>query len=146
MHYSSFNSPEGQAEFRKKIDPLLAIYDDGYTMTDGGEIIHLPDKGMSRLAEASLPMHDRDNVGGRVDLAILRFQKHHSSLDDRKHALRDLADVLEYLRPKIKNVLTSKDEADLFNILIILVYAIITHVRKRSMRNQSGTAGCFTIF
>jgi hypothetical protein len=30
--------------------------------------------------------------------------------------LRELADVLEYLRPDIKKVLASKDESDLFNI------------------------------
>jgi hypothetical protein len=35
---------------------------------------------------------------------------------DRRDAIRDLADVLEFLRPQVKQVLTSKDERDLFNI------------------------------
>jgi hypothetical protein len=30
--------------------------------------------------------------------------------------VRDLADVLEYLRPKVKALLTSADEKDIFNI------------------------------
>jgi hypothetical protein len=42
--------------------------------------------------------------------------RHGSTLDDRRQAVRDLADVLEYLRPKVKVLLTSKDDSDLFNI------------------------------
>lgn len=30
--------------------------------------------------------------------------------------MRDLADVLEFLRPRVKEVLTSKDESDLFHL------------------------------
>jgi len=37
-------------------------------------------------------------------------------LDEKKDAIRDLADVLEYLRPRLKDVLSSKDENDLFNL------------------------------
>jgi hypothetical protein len=41
---------------------------------------------------------------------------HGSGLDDRSQAVRDLADLLEYLLPKVKEFLTSADDADLFNI------------------------------
>jgi hypothetical protein len=37
-------------------------------------------------------------------------------MDERRDAVRDLADVLEFLRPQAKAVLASKDEADLFNL------------------------------
>lgn len=117
MHYSTFNRRDGQEEFRNTLNPPLAIYDDGYTISEHGEILHLPDKGMSLLMEAGLPKHDPNNVEARVEAAVARFRRHHSSLEDRKHALRDLADVLEYLRPKLKQVISSKDESDLFNII-----------------------------
>jgi hypothetical protein len=52
----------------------------------------------------------------RVDSAIRKFHYHRASLDSQRDAVRDLADVLEFLRPEIKKVFTSKDEADLFNI------------------------------
>ena len=52
----------------------------------------------------------------RVEAAIHKFRRHRSSIEDRRDAVRDLADVLEYLRPKLKEVLVSKDEQDLFNI------------------------------
>jgi hypothetical protein len=37
-------------------------------------------------------------------------------MDERRDAIRDLADVLEYLRPRLKTALTKKDEAALFEI------------------------------
>jgi hypothetical protein len=37
-------------------------------------------------------------------------------MDERRDAIRDLADVLEYLRPQLKAVLNKKDEAAIFEI------------------------------
>jgi hypothetical protein len=117
MHYSTFNRRDGQAEFRNSLNPPLAIYDEGYTISEHGEILNLPEKGMSLLTEAGLPNYDPDNVEARVEAAVVRFRRHHSSLEDRRYALRDLADVLEYLRPKLRQVISSKDESDLFNVI-----------------------------
>lgn len=116
MHYSSFAREEGRREFRVAVNPLLSGYGPGYVLTEGGEIHELPEVGMERLMEASLPATDPENVEARVTAAVSRFQRYRSSLEDRKHALRDLADVLELLRPRLKNVISNKDEADLFNI------------------------------
>jgi len=116
MHYSSFNRNEGQSEYRAALNPILACYGDGFVLSDNGEILSIPEQGMSPLLEANLPQHDPHNVETRIRSATDRFRRHKSSLVDRKHALRDLADVLEYLRPQVKDVLSSKDEADLFNI------------------------------
>jgi hypothetical protein len=117
MHYSTFNRRDGQAEFRNNVNPSLAIYDEGYTISEHGERLSSPEMGMSMLKEAGLPKHDPDDVEARVEAAVVRFRRHHSSLKDRKHALRDLADVLEYLRPKLRQVISSKDKADLANVI-----------------------------
>lgn len=116
MHYSSFNRHEGQQEFRSVLNPILAAYQSGFTLSENGEMLTLPEKGMSQLLEANLPKFDPENIEERVQAATDRFRRHKASLEDRKHALRDLADVLEYLRPKIQITLLSKDESDLFNI------------------------------
>jgi hypothetical protein len=42
--------------------------------------------------------------------------RHGSTVDDRRRAVRDLADVMEYLRPKLQALLTANDEKDLFNL------------------------------
>jgi hypothetical protein len=117
MHYSTFNRRDGQEEFRMACNTILALYEDGYVLSDSGEILHLSDKGLSLLTDADLPKHDPANVDARVEAAIIRFRRYHSSLEDRKYALRELADILEYLRPKMKNVISSKDDSDLFQII-----------------------------
>jgi hypothetical protein len=116
MHYSSFNRADGKTELRLALNSFLESYASGYTLKENGEIHQIPDQGMGRLMEASLPRVDPENIEARVAAAVSRFQRYRSSMDDRKHALRDLADVLEYLRPRAKKVIPSKDEADIFNL------------------------------
>jgi uncharacterized Zn finger protein len=47
---------------------------------------------------------------------MLQYRRRGSTIDERRQAVRDLADVLEYLRPRVQELLTNKDESDLFNI------------------------------
>ncbi len=116
MHYSTFSSPDGQAEFRAAVNPILACFDSGFVLSDDGEMLHVAEPSFAPLLEANLPSTDETNVKARVAAAQKKFRRQRSSLEDRRHAVRDLADVLEYLRPQVKTVLTSKDESDLFNI------------------------------
>lgn len=115
-HCSAFDRPAGQAEYRAKINRILALYGEGYELSEAGQILTTPDPGLAPLLEAPIPSADPANITARVEAAVGKFRRHRSSLDDRRDAIRDLADVLEFLRPQIKLVLNSKDEADLFNI------------------------------
>lgn len=115
-HYETFNDSEGQAHFREKVNYMLKDYQNGFEISEQGEILELPDKNIAPLLEADIPSSDTENVTKKIHLAVTKFRRHKSNLDDRKDALRELADVLEYLRPEIKSVLTSKDEGDIFNI------------------------------
>jgi hypothetical protein len=116
MHYSKFEKQSGQNEYRNEINELLKDYGDGYEISSDGEILSLADNGLQFLLEANLPRLDPDNVEKKIEAAILKFRRYRSSLDERKEAVRTLADVLEFLRPQLKEVLSSKDESDLFNI------------------------------
>ena len=115
-HYSEFNRLEGQSDFRAALNPILSCLDRGFVLSDGGEILHIAEPGLIPLLEADIPTNDEANVVSRVAAAVKKFRQHRSSLEERRHALRDLADVLEYLRPQVKSVLASKDESDLFKI------------------------------
>jgi len=115
-HCETFEREPGQVEFRERINKILKLYKEGYELSADGEILTLPDSGLEALLEASLPSIDPDNVEARIEAARQKFRRHRSSLDERRDAIRDLADVLEFLRPKIKGVITSKDENDLFNL------------------------------
>lgn len=115
-HYSEFIPGTAQDEFREEINDLLKDYGEGFELSRRGEILSLPGGFLEPLLQASVPSVDPSNVTTRVKSAVKKFRRRKSSIEDRSDALRDLADVLEYLRPQLKKVLRSQDEKDLFNI------------------------------
>lgn len=115
-HYQTFNIEIGRQEYRDEINDLLRDYKEGYELSTEGEILALAERGLENLFQANLPVYDPENVEARVNNAVLKFRRYRSSSDDRRDAIRDLADVLEFLRPKLKAVITKNDEADIFNI------------------------------
>lgn len=115
-HYEEFNDQDGQRYFREVVNPILKDYLTGFEISDHGEILRLSENGLSNLFEADIPTNDTENIKNKIDSAIIKFRRHKSTLDDRKESIRELADVLEFLRPTIKKNLDKKDENDLFNI------------------------------
>lgn len=115
MHWETFSRSEGQDYFVQRINELLSLYVEQFRMSQNGEILREAEKGFEAIFEADTPTGDQAIVS-RIDSAILKFRRHGSSLDDRRQAVRDLCDVLEYLRPQVRSVLTNQDESDLFNI------------------------------
>ena len=114
-HWKTFNRLEGQQEFQKKINNLLDLYKEPFELSKSGEILRKPEQGFEKIFEADIPSDDQ-NIKSRIDSSTLRYRRHGSTLDDRRQAVRDLADVLEYLRPQVKPLLTNQDEKDLFNL------------------------------
>lgn len=115
-HYEEFNDIEGQKYYREILNPILREYKDGFEISESGEILILSDNGLSNLFEADIPTNDKENISNKINSAILKFRRHKSTLYDRREAIRELADVLEFLRPAIKQHLNKKDENDIFNI------------------------------
>ena len=115
-HYNKFDQVAGRQEYCEEINGLLSDYQGGYELSNDGEILALAESGLETLLQASIPEYDQDNITVRIEAAKLKFRRYRSSMDDRRDAIRDLADVLEFLRPKLKTVMDSKDEGDLFNI------------------------------
>lgn len=115
-HYKTFEKEPGRLEFREKMNKVLALYGPGYELSADGEILALSEDGLEGLFEAPLPMVDPENISSRVEAARTKFRRYRSSMDDRRDAIRDLADTLEFLRPRLRKVLMNKDESDLFNI------------------------------
>ena len=115
-HCESFDRAPGTQEFRERINRVLAIYDTGYELSVEGEVLGLAEAGLEGLFEAPIPHIDPENVSARVEAARNKYRRYKSSIDERRDAVRDLADVLEYLRPQLEKVITSKDESDLFKL------------------------------
>jgi len=115
MHWTTFSRRAGQNHFREKVNSVLSHYEKRFELSTEGEVLSKPDHGFEGIFVAKLPSNDQ-GVIGRVRAATVKFRRHGSSLDDRRQAVRDLADVLEFLRPKMQSAITSKDEGGLFNI------------------------------
>jgi hypothetical protein len=115
MHWSTFNRPAGQKIYREQINSVLGHYTRRFELSVDGEVLAAPDHGFEQIFKAEVPTKDQ-SVIGRLNAAILKFRRHGASLDDRRQSVRDLVDVLEYLRPKMTGAITDKDESDLFNI------------------------------
>jgi hypothetical protein len=103
-------------EYRARANRILSRYDRGFSLTEGGELIAIPDPGLDILLAIPVPSADEPNVVPRIRAAIHKFQHHRSTLDSQRDAVRDLADVLEFLRPNMKGVIMAQDESDLFQI------------------------------
>jgi hypothetical protein len=116
VHWKKFDKSIGQKEFRVKINEIFDLYVNPFSLSAKGEILQKPEKGFEKIFEAAVPS-DNENIQSRVESATTKFRRHGASIDDRRQAVRDLADVLECLRPQLKKLLTEKDEADLFSII-----------------------------
>lgn len=114
-HWNTFEQKSGREKYRKSINQMLTHYENRFELSENGEILHKPEEGFEPIFKADIPSSD-SKVVDRMSSAILTFRRHGSSIDDRRQAVRDLADVLEYLHPKVKEFLTKKDDNDLFNI------------------------------
>lgn len=115
MHWETFNKIEGQSEFLIKVNNLLNLYKGKYELSHEGEIVHKPEHGFETIFDADIPT-DNESIISRVNSSVLQYRRHRASLDDRRQAVRDLADVLELIKPDVKKHLDKKDESDLFNI------------------------------
>jgi hypothetical protein len=120
MHWETFNKKDGQVVFLDKLNTVLGHYKNKYELDTCGQVLSKPEEGFEQIFKADVPSKD-DNIVNRINAATTKFRRHGSTLDDRRQAVRDLADVLEYLKPKVKKLLSRKDEQDLFNMPITLV-------------------------
>ena len=116
-YYETFDMETGKQEFRDSMNQLLCDYREGYELSENGEILESPEQGLEDLVLANLPSYDPKNVEPRVESAIHKFRRSRSSPDEKRDAIRDLADVLEILKPQITKVISKKDESDLFHIV-----------------------------
>lgn len=116
-HCTAFDREVGQEEFRAKVNLYLKAYDLGFELSSGGRVLTLLPSGMEALVAAPIQHPNHNDVLTKVDAAIARFRHHRATVEERRTAVRELADVLEFLRPDVKGVLSRQDEKDLFNIV-----------------------------
>ena len=106
----------GREKYRKKINEILKEYDKGYQLSLDGEIIEITPEGFEELVKEIPQTDDPNNIDNRMKTSITKYFRYGSTIDEKKDAIRSLADVLEYLK-KEGYVLLPKDDSDLFKII-----------------------------
>ena len=116
----SYSTKEEQQLFRDAINPELALYKTPCQMLSNGQIVEISNKPVIELAEQALQIIELDNVPDSVarpvNSAVTNYIKRGATLNEKKFAVRELADALESIRSSVKTHLLSADENELFKV------------------------------
>jgi len=115
-HTDDYNDIKGRAKYREEINGILKDYKSRYQLSETGEVLEIPPTGLETIPEEIVKTDDLKNIDDRVHAAIAKYRRHNATLDDKRDAIRTLADVLEYLK-KEGYRLPTKDDSDLFRII-----------------------------
>ena len=140
IHVQDADSTAGQAEYRDRINPLLARYADGYELTESGEVWTA--EPFNALPEIELL--DDVAVDERVSSAVAKFRRHGADSTDRRAAVRELADVLEYLRSTFGTVLPAGMKIGYSRSPISTRSAITIRARRPTTTRTYGLRGYTT--
>lgn len=116
--YDSYDDEAGRAEFRQKANAFLADYRSGYELTEDGRVLALGADGLQHILNAEIVPYDEVNVDSKVRNAIKKWRNRHLSHSEKKEAIRELADVFEWLKKTqgLATVLDGKDESAIFEL------------------------------
>lgn len=113
-----YDEDAGRNEFRETANSFLIDYAPGYEMTADGKVVRLGTDGLQYILNAEIVPYDEENVDRKVRSAINKWRSRHASQEEKREAIRELADVFEWLK-KVKGlatVLDGKDESVIFNL------------------------------
>ncbi len=116
--YDYYDDEAGRNEFREKVNSFLSNYGEGFELTEQGTIITLGRDGLQYILDAKIIPFDEKNVDSKVRHAITLWRNRHSSLSDKKEAIRELADVFEWLKKSemLGQAISKKDDSMIFEI------------------------------
>ncbi len=115
-HYKKFNKKSGQLYFREKMNEILKEYKNGFQLNENGQIIIIEEIGLINIHSAKLPENTSNNIKNKIEIATNKYLGSRSNMEERRIAIRELADILEELRKDANKYLGNKDDDAIFNI------------------------------
>ena len=112
-HYENFDSKLGKDEYKKEINKLLGGYGDGYLLGKNGKIFSVVHSDLKPIYKSKLLSLETKEIS-RLERAKKKFLSR--NLDDKRDAIKDLADILEHMKD-IEKILNNKDDSDIFRLL-----------------------------
>ena len=116
--YDGYDERAGRAEFRKEVNAFLGDYKSGFELTKEGIILALGADGLQHILDADIVPYDEVNVDSKVRNAIIKWRNRRLSLEEKKAAIRELADVFEWLKKtkELAKILDRKDDSAIFEL------------------------------
>lgn len=94
LDYQSYDQASGRAEFTASSNLILWELGEGFELGADGQVRANGTGGLQHIIKAEIVAFDEKNVDSKVVAAIERWRQRHATLDDKKEAIRLLADVL----------------------------------------------------
>lgn len=117
MHFNTFDQASGQVAYQADVNEILDHSDLPFELGPDGIVVHRAPLGLATMYEASLVPVAGSDYERVASHAINLFRRRTASMEERRDAVKNLADALEALRPQVEAVLASKDAADLFELV-----------------------------
>jgi hypothetical protein len=105
-----------QKQFRDEINVFLKQYSSGWELAEEGYIRNTLEEGFVDLVDNTAVYGEEANIDSKIRRAKELYLKHGSSIEDKKAAVREIGDALEFIRTDLRDSI-GKNEADIFNIL-----------------------------
>jgi hypothetical protein len=97
-----FEEDAGRVEWRQRVNKFLRFYADGFELSPAGEMVRITPDGLTPLSEAPAPSKAPPTDRDKVMNAVHTFRLAKSTREQRKQAVRQLADVLEFHREQVR--------------------------------------------
>lgn len=109
---------EGKKEFREEVNnKILSKYKNSkYELMANGEIYVRVSEHLRKIVFEHETSSNEFEIEEKINRAKKNFFHYNSNIDDKRDAIRTLADVLEFIRADVKENLLRKDEGRLFQI------------------------------
>jgi hypothetical protein len=116
--YGTYDDEAGQKEFREQANAFLCDYGPGFELSKEGTVLALGTQGLQHILDAEIVPYDEANVDSKVRRAILKWRNRRLSVAEKKEAIREIADVFEWLKKTrgLEHVLDKKDDAAIFEL------------------------------
>lgn len=144
QHWIAFRAHSGRSRYRGEVNEILIDVGGGFELEVEGAVVRSIPSGLEELVEEELPATASSDARQTLQHAIELFRARGSSEHDQLDALRSLAAVLESVRPQLKQVLQTKDESDLFEMLNRFAIRMQTLANRATTTTPSFCHGCST--
>ena len=114
----AFDKEAGQELYRKHINRVLQLAEPPMELLPSGQLVERDDEHEAHRELYDEPVPDDADPEDRapIEAAIGQFLRPGASVEDKRSAVKLLADVLERNRAEVKREMLSKDENDLFEL------------------------------